>query len=75
MSRKSLYETQRSLRTNSSSIIAIWAAGPPKAVVPNRRNESAICFSSAPGAASRAAVAVPAVVSCGGGRASSFIFE
>ncbi len=74
MSRKSAWETQPRRRTNFSSIIAIWAAGPPKAVVPNRRNESAICLSAVP-ETSRAAVAVSAVASNDGSKPSSLIFE
>ena len=71
MSRKSAWETQPRRRTNSSSIIAIWAAGPPKAVMPKRRKESAICLSALPEGPRATA---PAGVSRGG-MASSFIFE
>src|SRR5579885_229606 len=45
-SRKSARDTHPRRRTNSSSIIAICAAGPPKAIVPSRRKDSAICFNS-----------------------------
>src|SRR6266702_6714283 len=44
MSRKSARDTQARRRTNSSSIIAICAAGPPNAIVPSRRKERAICL-------------------------------
>src|SRR5665647_1980341 len=40
-SRNSERDTQPRRVTTSSSIIAIWAAGPPKAVVPRRRNTRA----------------------------------
>src|SRR5216684_2643280 len=55
MSRNSSCEIHPRRRTNSSSIIAIFAAGPPKAVVPSRRNETAISRSL-----------VGSVMTCGG---------
>src|SRR5262245_45452296 len=42
MSRNSACEIHPRRRTNSSSIIAICAAGPPNAVVPRRKNDTAI---------------------------------
>src|SRR5579884_4066482 len=47
MSRNSPCEIHLRRRTNSSSIIAMCSAGPPNAVAPRRRNESAIRANSA----------------------------